>query len=401
MCRVWVAIRAHLKMSDSPQIWSSNMVEPLWLRIPWLQLSGPYLIHKALAAVISTICWVKFDYNDVEFSCNALERTKLPWHPAERLTWPPQIWHRRQVICNRQVRVRRLSEPTRPDVVFDEWQVVDYPEVLAHLTKQRCFLSSQSLYWPGNISGDPTYGPQHQDSYVGVHMLDHRKYFLANKGFGLTENSAVSSDESMCCIIGWRRRRQSFSRKRRTCEIWSIRYERKLLPGFFQRFCIFTPFWVRFPIWIFSNGLNQQWIFLIERKLWVAADLKIVGVAMVLWDETHAWNCLFVVRLQMRTWNNASKRPEGYYNIVEIPFRFVLKHVACKISGVIWKNQCQENSQVQKTQFCSLFLDDACDAYWSLMLVHHRPRVPTRNSRSSKLWCRVRELNGIQQKWHA
>ena len=146
-------------------------------------------------------------------------------------------------------------------------------------------------------------------------------------------------------------------------------------------------------------GWNQQRIFLIERKLWVAADLKIVGVAMVLWDETHAWNCLFVVRLQMRTWNNASKRPEGYYNIVEIPFRFVLKHVACKISGVIWKNQCQENSQVQKTQFCSLFLDDACDAYWSLMLVHHRPRVPTRNSRSSKLWCRVRELNGIQQKW--
>ena len=33
--------------------------------------------------------------------------------------------------------------------------------------------------------------------------------------------------------------------------------------------------------------------------------------------------------------NNASKRPEGYYNIVEIPLRFVLEHVACKISGVV------------------------------------------------------------------
>ena len=34
-----------------------------------------------------------------------------------------------------------------------------------------------------NISGDPTYG--HKRLHVRVHMLDHRKYFLANKGFGL------------------------------------------------------------------------------------------------------------------------------------------------------------------------------------------------------------------------
>lgn len=81
----------------------------------------------------------------------------------------------------------------------------------------------------------------------------------------------------------------------------------------------------------------------------------------------------------------------------------MLYNVACKIPAFRnhEKESTPENSQVQNTVFFSLFFDDARDAYLSLMLVHHRPWKATANSRSSKPWCRVRELIGIQQKWHA
>ena len=159
----------------------------------------------------------------------------------------------------------------------------------------------------------------------------------------------------------WRRRRQSFSKKRRTCEIWSIRYERKLLPGFFQSFCFFTPFWGRFPIWLFSNGLKPTRNLSTWKKTLGCSRPRDCGCSngalgrdtcMKLFVCSEAANAELQQRLE--------EAGGGYYNIVEIPLRFVLEHVACKISGVVWKNQCQENSQVQKTQFCSLFLDDAC-----------------------------------------
>ena len=97
-------------------------------------------------------------------------------------------------------------------------------------------------------------------------------------------------------------------------DMWDLKHQiwKKTFARILSKFLYFLPlFGEDFQFDYFQMGWNQQRIFLIERKLWVTADLKIVGVAMVLWDETHAWNCLFVVRLQMRTWNNASKRPGG------------------------------------------------------------------------------------------
>ena len=147
------------------------------------------------------------------------------------------------------------------------------------------------------------------------------------------------------CII-WtpasRARRQSFLVKRRACGIW--RYERKLLPGFVSKILIFTPILgehsIDFQIWlIFSNGLK------VETN--ESADLQMVGVAMVLRDETNAWNCLFVVRLLMLRWTSASKRPGGgNYNIVDIPFRYMLcyimLHARYQHSEIMRKNQPQK-----------------------------------------------------------
>ena len=130
--------------------------------------------------------------------------------------------------------------------------------------KQRYFLSSQTLYWPGNIPNDASFGHQRQDDAGGA--------FCKNVGH-----------------VGFEDMKENF------CQV-----------VLFQRFCFFLPLLgedsIDFQIWlIFSNGLK------VETN--ESADLQMVGVAMVLWDETNAWNCLFVVRLQMPSWNNASKRP--------------------------------------------------------------------------------------------
>ena len=82
LCRVWAAIRAYLKMSDSPQI-------------SWHVSTQNFLAStERLTRPAPQFGIVPFD-----FCC----------------------WNRRQV------RFRRFSEPPRPDVVFDECEVVDYP----------------------------------------------------------------------------------------------------------------------------------------------------------------------------------------------------------------------------------------------------------------------------------
>ena len=81
--------------------------------------------------------------------------------------------------------------------------------------KQRCFLSSQTLYWPGNISSHPAHGQKCEDD-AGRAL---------RKSVGHVRFEASDMKESFC-------------------------------QDSFKVFVFFTPFWVRFPIWLFSNGLK-------------------------------------------------------------------------------------------------------------------------------------------------
>ena len=178
-----------------------------------------------------------------------------------------------------------------------QWKVTSFLVGSSDVSTALFFLSSQALYWPGNISNDASFGHQHQE--------------YAGRSF-------------------WKNGKDMWDLK-----IWKKTFARWFCLKDFDFYPILGEHSIDFQIWlIFSNALK------VETN--ESADLQMVGVAMVLGDETNAWNCLFVVRLLMLRWTSASKRPGGggNYNIVDIPFRYMLCYIMLC---------CMQDTSIQKS----------------------------------------------------
>lgn len=245
-----------------------------------------------------------------------------------------------------------------------QWKVTSFLVGSSDVSTALFFLSSQALYWPGNISNDASFGHQHQE--------------YAGRSF-------------------WKNGKDMWDLK-----IWKKTFARWFCLKDFDFYPILGEHSIDFQIWlIFSNALK------VETN--ESADLQMVGVAMVLRDETNAWNCLFVVRLLMLRWTSASKRPGGgNYNIVDIPFRYMLcyimLHARYQHSEIMRKNQPQKIPRCKTPFFFHFSLTmhgmHICRWCWFTTGLERQRRTRGHRSRDVE-WGNWLEFNKNGMLWHA